>query len=94
MQIKLSEPISFGKDTIEELTLKPTARDFRDFAMHMAGDGGFLFEPYKLAALGIRMAGHPAPVTDKLSVSDMMEVAQAVQGFLVSSLKTGSTPSP
>lgn len=82
MKLTLSQPIEFGKDNlISELDLKPTARAFKEFALPMKPDGGFLFQPYDLAVVGMKMAGHPAALADKLSVEDMNEIAQAVIGF-------------
>lgn len=88
--IRLLEPIEFGKDTIEEMTLKPTARSFKEFSLPVKEDGTMLYEPYKLASVGVRMAGHPNAVADKLGIDDMNEIAQAVLSFLGRGLKTGT----
>jgi hypothetical protein len=81
--VKLTEPIEFGKDTvIEELVVRPTARAFREFSLPMKEDGTVLYQPYALAAVGVKMAGQPNAIVDKLSVKDMSALAQVVMGFL------------
>lgn len=94
--IALRTPVQFGRDAepIAELTIKPNARAFRDFSLPMREDGTILFQPYELAKVGIKLAGHPTAVLDLMDPADMWEVAQAVMGFTVPGLKTGSTPSP
>ena len=92
--IKLSSPVQFGRDAepITELTLKPTARAFKEFTLPMKDDGTVMFQPYELAKVGLKLAGHPAPVLDLMDPADMMEVAAAVANFLGTPLKTGTTP--
>ncbi len=91
--VKLRVPVEFGKDAaaIEELVLKPTARAFKEFSLPMKEDGTILFEPYKLASVGVRMAGLPNAVVDKLDVEDMVEIAQEVMTFFAPSQTTGNT---
>lgn len=81
--LKLRDPVQFGSELIEELVFKPSARAFKEFSLPMDQRGKIDYQPYALAQVGIKMAGHPAAVVDKLSVRDMNEVAQAVLGFLV-----------
>ncbi len=80
-KLKLREPIHFGKDLIEELTVKPTSRAFKEYALPMKDDGTIMFQPYTLASVGVRMAGHPNALVDKLSVGDMMALARVVMSF-------------
>ena len=85
---KTGEPIG---EPITELSLKPTAKAFRDFKLSMRPDGGFDFAPYDLATIGVKLAGHPVPVVvDLLDPADMMELATVVLGFFGSALPTGS----
>lgn len=94
VKVKLTEPVQFGKDElIEELELKPLSRHFREFSLPMTGDGKIDYQPYKLAQVGVQMAGKPSMFVDKLSVIDMVAVAQEVLGFFVPSQPTGPTPS-
>lgn len=81
--VKLCAPVQFGKDRITELVLKPNARAFKDLTLPMTQEGKVDYQPYPLAACGVRMAGHPNAVLDKLHPRDLNEVAQAVLGFLV-----------
>lgn len=94
--IKLKSPIQFGKQSplIEELVLKPTARAFKEFSLPMTSDGKIDYQPYQLAAVGVRMAGQPNPVVDQLGVEDMIEVANAVLGFFGTNPNIGKTPLP
>lgn len=94
MKIKLSDPIQFGKDLIEELDLKPTAWAWREFSMPMTTEGQIEYQPYKLALVALEMAGVAggASIMKKMSSMDMNALAQAVLGFLVKSPTTGSTP--
>jgi hypothetical protein len=91
--VSLREPVKLGAVTVDSLTLKPSGRAFRNFSLPMTADGGILFQPYELAAVGVKMAGHPAILVDKLHPADLIEVAQAVMGFLGGGLKIGSTTS-
>lgn len=94
--LKLQEPVQFGKDAepIAELVLKPTARAFRDFSLPMREDGTVIYQPYPLALVGMRMAGHPAAVLDLMCPEDMAEVARVVMGFIGTGPATGPEPSP
>lgn len=94
--VKLSAPVQFGKDSdpVTELVLKPTPRAFKDFSLPMTADNGVLFQPYALALVGLKLAGiagGPA-FLDKMSISDMNEVAREVMGFLNPDPMTGNTP--
>ena len=92
--VKLRTPVQFGEEMIEELTLKPNSQAFRNFGLPMKEDGTIVFQPYALARVGVRMAGQPNAVLDKLDPADMWEVAQRVLGFTVPGLETGSAASP
>jgi hypothetical protein len=88
--------VPFGKEqVIEELVLKPNSRAFKDYELPMREDGTVLFQPYALAVVGLKMAGHiagAAQIVDRLCVADMMAVSHAVMGFFGPGLTTGSTP--
>jgi hypothetical protein len=90
-EIKLSVPIEFGGDTISVLVLRPSARAFRGFSLPMTAEGGVLFQPYELAALGLKLAGQPAQLLDKMDARDMAEVARAAMDFFVPGQPTGKT---
>jgi hypothetical protein len=96
--VKLREPISFGKETIEELAIKFNGRAMRDLKIPLTAEGGMIFEPYPLTVVGMKMAGHIAnaeALADRLTDGqDMTEIAQVIFSFLGGSQTTGSTPSP
>lgn len=84
--ITLRKPIPYGKgQSIESLELKPNARAFRDFGLPMGADKSIVFQPYPLAVVGLKLAGHhvnAAQLVDKLDSKDMHEIAMAVFGFM------------
>lgn len=84
--IKLRQPIQFGQTMIEELTLKPNARAFKDFSLPADAKGKVDYQPYQLALVGLKLAGHMAAapaLVDKLDPKDMVELSQAVFSFFV-----------
>jgi len=92
--IELQCPVEMAKDeVITTLTLKPSARHFRDVSIVSNPDQSFVFEPYKLALVGAKMAGQTAVLVDKLHPADMMEVSTAVLGFIGSGRGTGPASS-
>lgn len=96
--VKLSTPFKFGKNSepVEELVLKPTARACKELSIQCGADGGFKYEPYKLAEIGLKMAGYPSAVLDSgdppVSMEDMIKIGKAVQDFLALSQMTGVEP--
>ena len=84
VSMKLRTPVEWGKDqTIDELTLKPTARAFKEMTLAVDPNTGKVdYQPYALALVGIRMAGHPPAVLDRMDHRDMLELSQLVFGFL------------
>lgn len=92
--VKLSVPVQWGKETIESLEIKPTARAFRDFSIPMTENGKIDYQPYQLAKVGLLCAGKVESIVDKLEVADMVKVAQVVLGFIGDGPKDGSEQSP
>lgn len=83
--IRLKEPIAFGTQTIDELTLrKPKAKDFRRMPMN-PGVGDLL-------DLAGQLAGQPKAVIDELGAEDMQEVLERVGDFFPDSPGTGGKP--
>lgn len=89
--IKMRVPVPMGQDAepLTELELKPAAKHFREFSLPMRDDGTVIYQPYELAKVGLRMAGHPASVLDRMHPADMNAVAGAVMGFLGAGPATG-----
>jgi hypothetical protein len=98
--MKLSEPVQFGSERIEELVLKPTAKAMLGLKMTMRGSdfgggGGFEFEPYTLARVGIVWAARPYAVLDLMTPPDVSKLGFLVLGFIMpSGPETGTGPSP
>lgn len=94
--MRLREPVQFGRDAdpISELVLRPVAKHFRDLSIKTGADGSLDYEPYKLALVGMRMAGQPTAVLDLMHPADMSEVARLVMGFIEPGQPTGSDASP
>lgn len=84
----LEYPIEFGKETIVELELRPSAGAFRGFKQTMSVEGTVTFEPHAAALVALRMAGRPDVLLDKLDPSDMMALAGLAQSFFVSGRQT------
>jgi hypothetical protein len=85
--IKLREPIQFGTQLVDELTLrKPKGKDFRRLPMDMKmGD--------LLDFAGV-LANQPKAVIDELGVEDLAEVMNVVGGFIPGGRGIGTEPSP
>lgn len=91
----LKKPVQFTDSIlVEELTMRRTAKAFRDFTLPMQADGTIMFQPYALAKVGVRLAAHPDALVDKLDPADMWQIAQVVMGFITGGPMTGDTPSP
>lgn len=87
--VSLRVPIEFGKlGPITELVIKPSGRAYRDLTIPMTvnsdGSKKIDFQPYPLAVVGLKMAGHVAEaqiLADRMDPKDMTEVALEVMGF-------------
>ena len=81
--VKLREPIQFGSETITELKFKkPKAKHFRKLSTSDGMDATL--------TLASKLCDQTPSVLDELSVDDMAEVIEVIDGFLPDSLKTGS----
>jgi hypothetical protein len=87
--VTLNYPIQFGQELVEELTIRATAKAFRNFEVQGTQDGRMVFKPYELAILGLAMAGKPRAMVDLMDPSDMQEVATIVLGFIENGRATG-----
>lgn len=84
MTVRLRKPIPHGSQPIEELTLKPTSRAFKDFSLPMTAELKIDYQPYALALVGLKMAGYvvdSSKLIDRMDPKDMVELSQAVLGF-------------
>lgn len=101
LTIKLRRPVQFGKtlDPIESITMEPTGSALRDLDMLVSQEGDFALmnaEITELAKVGVRMGKVPGDlaIVDLMHPSDVMEVAQAVLGFIHGGPSAGSDTSP
>jgi hypothetical protein len=84
VKVQLTAPIDFGEGPVSELELKPMMRAFKDASI-IVGPEGTKFDPYQLAIVGLKMAGHFVGATkfvDKLHPRDAVKLSEAVTGFL------------
>ena len=87
--VKLSSPIEFGGETIEELEIVESCEAFKDFEMKLTGEGEIFYNPHKMAIIGLKMAGKSSALMKKLSVADMNRIASVVTAFLEPGQETG-----
>jgi len=84
--VPLSEPISWGEETISELVLKrPKAKDIE----HLSADPTLK----ELLTVAQKCSRQPKRVIDDLDAEDAMAVVDAVADFLDGGQKTGNTRS-
>lgn len=89
----LTAPVEFDERTITQLVLRSSAKALRGFSVEVTPEGGMKYEPWELGLVGMKMAGEPSQVLEKMDMMDVQALAQAVMGFIVPGLKTGSAPS-
>ena len=92
--IPLSEPVTFGKDTYNELTVTRKLKYLRGFALRVTSDGkgsgGVDIDFATLIDLGAKMVGHPPALIEELSEDDQAAVIQEARDFLLKHLGGGS----
>lgn len=87
--LKLKNPIEFGSQRVEELTIRPCkAKDLRRLQASPERPLAMTFE------LAGYLTGQVAEVIDELEGEDMQEVLRVVSGFLDDGQKTGGVLSP
>jgi hypothetical protein len=100
VKIKLRRPVQFGKtlEPVETITLEPTGSALRDLDMLVSQEGDFALmnaEITELAKVGVRLGKVPGDmaIVDLMHPADVMEVAQAVLGFIQGGPPAGSDTS-
>lgn len=78
---RLRFPVEFGEDTIEELKLRCNGKAMRGFKVALGADGGVVFDPYAFAELGLRLAGQPRAIVDKMHPCDQFGLGVVALGF-------------
>lgn len=89
----LKFPVTFGTETIETLSLRPSGLAMRGFKVETRADGGVVFEQYRFAELGLKLAGKPRPIVDLMHPCDQFGLGMVAMGFFVSGPTTGRTGS-
>ena len=89
---KLRTPIKVGAELVTDLTLKSTARAWKDFSLPMSAEGKIDFQPYVLAQVGLKMAAQAPGLVDHMDAADMFRLSQVVMSFFGLSQSDGSTP--
>jgi hypothetical protein len=84
--ITLTEPVKFGSETIETITIQPVkGKHLRKLpADPDVGD---------MLVLAAKLAGQPDQVFDEMDAEDIMQVTEVIEGFLPNSPATGKNRS-
>jgi hypothetical protein len=88
---KLAHPVHFGEELIDVLTLRPSGLAMKGFKVVTTGDGGLEFEPYRFAELGLRLAGKPRAIVDRMHPCDQFGLGMVALGFTMRGPEIGKT---
>lgn len=83
LTLALQKPVEFAKATVESLKLRFNAGALRGFSIEMKADGSIVYEPHRLAELGIKLCGQSSPLLGHLSREDFHALAQAAMLFVI-----------
>lgn len=91
--IQLKEPVTFGSETIAELTVTRKLKYLRGHTLRVTsdgkGNGGMDIDFGTLMDVGAKMIGRAPAFLDELCEDDQAVVIQEASDFLVSRLGTG-----
>ena len=91
--IQLKEPVTFGSETVTELTVTRKLKYLRGHSLRVTsdgkGNGGMDIDFDTLMDVGAKMIGKPPAFLDELGEDDQSDVIQEASDFLVSRLGTG-----
>lgn len=90
----LKFPVTFGTETIESLALKPTGKAMQGFKVETSGSGGVVFEAYRFAELGLKLAGKARAIVDLMHPCDQFGLGMVALGFFTAGPRTGRSSSP
>jgi len=90
---KLAHPVDFGKEQITEIEMKPTGKAMRDFKMRIHSDESIEIEPFRLAELGLTMAGKPRVIAEMMHPEDVTALGIAAMAFIMPGQKIGKDAS-
>lgn len=89
----LAEPVQFGSETVETLTITRKLKHLRGHSLRVSsdgkGNGGMDLDFATLIDLGAKMIGRAPAFLDELSEDDQEMVLQEARDFLLSRLGTG-----
>lgn len=92
--IPLAEQVTFGKETLTELTVTRKLKYLRGHALRVTSDGkgsgGVDVDFSTLIDLGAKMVGHPPALLEELGEEDQAAVIQEARDFLLKHLGGGS----
>lgn len=91
--IQLHEPVQFGSETVEELTMSFKLKHLRGHALRIVGDGkgggGLDLDFGTLIDLAAKLIGRTPAFLDELCDADQSAILQEARDFLLSRLATG-----
>lgn len=94
---KLKEPVHFGDDVIEEVTITRKLKFLRSHSLSVRvsdnNEVGLNLDFGTIIDLGSKMIGHPPAVIDEMHEDDQGEIMEAARDFLLSALGTGKKES-
>jgi len=73
------------------MTLRPSGLAMKGFKVVTTGDGGLEFEPYRFAELGLRLAGKPRAIVDRMHPCDQFGLGMVALGFTMRGPEIGKT---
>lgn len=91
--ITLTEPVTFGKETVTELVMARKLKYLRGHALRITSDGkgsgGVDMDFSTLIDLAAKMMGHPPALLEELSEDDQERAIQEARDFLLKHLGGG-----
>jgi len=92
-EYKLIEPVQFGKELVESVTVTRKLKHLRGLSLRITsdgkGNGGMDLDFSTLIDLGAKMIGQPAAMLDEMGEDDQDYILQEARDFLLSRLGTG-----
>lgn len=87
-------PVNFAGEVISEVTLRANGRAMKGFTVDTRADGGVVFEAYRFAELGLRLANQPHAIVDLMHPADQFGLGMVALGFFTLGPGTGKSASP
>ena len=90
---RLKFPVNFAGEIVEEVTLRATGRAMQGFKVETNGSGGVVFEAYRFAELGLKLAGKQRAIVDQMHPCDQFGLGMVALSFFTVGPQTGGRPS-